>query len=468
MKILITGATGFVGKAVCEALGKEGHELVAVTRDPIRARSLIPAPHQAIQWDFSDAKTPSDLSALQNIDAVIHLAGESILGQRWTSKFKKQLYESRVNPTRNLISLLKSNSKTLPKCVITASAVGFYGSTEDSFLDETSPPGSDFLAQLCQDWEKALFDAPLGTTRKVALRIGIVLGKGGGALERMVDPFSMGFGGPLGNGSQWMSWIHLKDLVAIILESLKNDQLSGPVNCCSPYPVTNREFTDTLAKSLNTRAFLPVPKAALKAGLGEGAVALLSSQRVTPNCLKKINFSFKYPELKAALADILGEKLAQGYFEFEQKCWIPLPIREVFQFFSEAGNLEKITPPWLGFQILSQSTEKVMAGTTIDYRIRLHGIPIVWRTEISTWNPPHEFTDIQLKGPYQIWEHTHRFSELGNGTLMEDRVLYKLPMGFLGKLVAGSYVKGDVSKIFSYRNTRIYDLLLNSSASRSP
>jgi ligand-binding SRPBCC domain-containing protein len=131
------------------------------------------------------------------------------------------------------------------------------------------------------------------------------------------------------------------------------------------------------------------------------------------------------------------------------------------------SNLEKITPPWLGFHVLSQSTTEIITGTTIDYRLRLHGFPILWRTEISSWNPPKEFTDIQLKGPYQTWKHTHRFSELGNGTLMEDRVLYRVPLGFVGKLVAGKYVKNDVSKIFRYRNTKIYELLFNKKESNT-
>jgi uncharacterized protein (TIGR01777 family) len=191
-----------------EALSREGHELTVITRDPIHARSLIPAPHQAIKWNFSDSQPPIQSHLLQEIDAVIHLAGEPILGKRWTSEFKEQLYHSRVTHTHNLISLLKKACKTFPKVFISASAVGFYGNRGNEVLNETSQPGTDFLAQLCNDWEKALFDVSMEATRKVSLRIGIVLGKGG-ALEKMIHPFSLGLGGSLGNGSQWISWIHL-------------------------------------------------------------------------------------------------------------------------------------------------------------------------------------------------------------------------------------------------------------------
>jgi uncharacterized protein (TIGR01777 family) len=459
MKILITGATGFIGKVVCEALSREGHELVAITRDPVNARSLIPAPHQALKWDFSESVPPDDLQLIQDVDAVIHLAGEPILGKRWNSAIKDQLYHSRVANTRSLISLLKSHCNYFPKVFITASAIGFYGNRGDDILDEASSPGTDFLAQLCQDWEKASFDQPMNKTRQVALRIGIVLGQGGGALEQMLDPFSLALGGPLADGSQWMSWIHRDDLVEIILECLRNEKLSGPINCCAPHPVTNREFTACLTKNLNTVGLITIPKFVLKAAFGEGSCVLLSSQRINPFQLIKASYHFKYPTLESALAAILSDSYSQGYSELQKKCWLPFPIQEVFKFFSEASNLERITPPWLGFHILSQSTKDIKHGTTIDYRLKIHGIPILWRSEISSWNPPNEFTDIQLKGPYRIWKHTHRFSELGNGTLMEDRVLYQIPMGYLGKLVAGKYVKKDIFKIFTYRNTKVIDLL---------
>ncbi len=458
MKILVSGATGFIGSSVCEALSREGHELVAITRNSIRARSLIPAPHQAIEWDFSES-IPNNLKSLEDIEAVIHLAGESILEKKWNSEVKNRLYHSRVTSTQRLISLLKSHCKTFPKIFITASAIGFYGDRGAEYLDESSSPGNDFLSKLCQDWENALFDQCQEQTRKIALRIGIVLGKGGGALEKMLHPFSLGFGGTLGDGSQWMSWIHLTDLVGIILECLQNEEYRGPINCSSPHPVTNREFTHCLAKHLNTFAKIPVPETALKFAFGEGSMALLSSQRIKPLKLLQANYQFKYPILDSALSMILGESYSQGFSELYKKCWLPLSIEEVFKFFSEASNLEKITPPWLNFHILSLPSDGLKQGATIVYRLKIHGVPLIWQTEISSWTPPKEFTDTQKKGPYQTWKHTHRFSELGGGTLMEDRVLYRLPMGYLGRLFGGAYVKKDVSQIFSYRNEKIYDLL---------
>jgi ligand-binding SRPBCC domain-containing protein len=249
-----------------------------------------------------------------------------------------------------------------------------------------------------------------------------------------------------------------------MLEALRHDHFKGPINCCSPNPVRNSEFTQTLAQSLHTTAPFPVPQTALKALWGEGSCALLSSQRVEPKKLKDFQFKFQYPTLDLALASLWASTPEPGISEFVKKCWIPLPLESVFAFFAEAQNLEKITPPWLHFQILSQSSEKIHAGTTIDYRLRLHGIPLRWRTEISSWNPPHEFTDTQLKGPYRLWRHTHRFSKFAGGTLMEDRVLYQLPLGYLGRLTAGWSVKKDVTEIFRYRNRKIYELFISSSS----
>lgn len=467
MKILITGATGFIGKALCVALAKEGHDLVVMTRNPKKARLVIAAPHYAIQWneDFEknkDAISSGDLEVLSQVQAVIHLAGESIAGKRWNPTVKDQIRQSRQQGIRSLIHLFNQAKNNQLQVFITASGIGYYGDSGDSLMTETSSPGTDFLAQVCQDWENALFNSLFKVERKVALRIGVVLsrchGKGEGALEKMLPAFRAGVGGALGSGKQWMSWIHLEDLVAVFVQSLTDGRITGPVNACAE-PVTNAEFTKTLGAVAHLPTFMPVPSFALRAATGEMAEVLLSGQRAISQKLAALNFKFRFPKLEAALENCLAHSIAHGWDEYLEDCWVPQPLEKVFQFFSAAENLETITPPWLGFHVLRKSTEAIQKGTLIDYRLKIHGVPAGWRTEISEWNPPHSFTDVQLKGPYQKWHHTHSFEPLAGGTLIRDQVLYRLPMGFLGRLAGGSFVKKDVQQIFAHRTQRVCDLL---------
>lgn len=465
MKILITGATGFIGRALCIALVKEGHDLVVMTRDIKKARLTVPVPHYAIAWPENPEKAPilaaGDLAVLKSVEGVIHLAGESIAARRWTPEIKTRIRQSRQDGIRNLIHIFNEAKNNQLQVFITASGVGYYGDSADVVLTEASPPGTDFLAQVCQDWENSLFNSLFKTTRKVALRIGVVLGKGGGALEKMLPAFQAGVGGELGSGKQWMSWIHLEDLVHIFLQSIRDPKVSGPVNACAE-PVTNSEFTKTLTSVTGLPSVMSVPGPLLKLATGEMSVALLSSQRAIPEKIKALNFEFRFPRLELALKNILGDSLAHGWEEFLDSCWVPQPLEKVFQFFSQAENLETITPPWVGFHVVSKSTDSIQKGTLIDYRLKVHGVPVRWRTEIAEWNPPHRFTDIQLKGPYQKWHHTHTFESLKGGTLIQDQVLYRLPLGVLGRLAGGAFVKKDVAQIFAYRTARVCELLSQS------
>ena len=460
MKILLTGGTGFIGRKMCRALALQGHELVLLTRNKQAAKYTVPAPHLALEWsDASGLVHPEDVSVLGNLDAVIHLAGESIIGRRWSPAFKEKIRNSRVDGTRSLIQLLEQSGNSRVKLFITASAVGYYGDCGERAVTESDASGSDFLAQICKEWENTLFNSTLLNTRKIALRIGVVLGKGGGALEKMLPAFTSGAGATLGSGHQWMSWIHVDDLVSIILECIRNQKIAGPVNACSPTAVTNQEFTEVLTRFLKSVHFLNVPSSVLRVALGEVAQTLLTGQRVIPEKLKSLEFQFQYPKIDSAFQAILGDSAALGNEEFLAQLWIPQPIEKVFEFFGAAKNLETITPPWLGFKIRSQSTPDIQKGTLIEYELKLHGIPLKWRTEISQWNPPTHFVDTQLTGPYHFWRHTHRFLSLHGGTLIEDQVLYQLPLGLLGRVVAGSYVRKDVKKIFAYRTQKIFDLL---------
>lgn len=233
---------------------------------------------------------------------MVHLAGEPV-AQRWTASARSRILNSRVEGTRALIAALREHP---PNVLVSASAVGYYGSCGDRILAEQSPPGSDFLARVCCDWEREAQEAEKLGTRVIRLRIGAVMGRGGGALQKMLLPFRLGLGGRLGSGTQWMSWIHLEDLCSLILFALRESTLRGVLNATSPHPVTNRDFTRALAHALDKPAFFPVPAVALKLLFGGMSGILLDSQRAIPEAATLAGFEFQYPEIGAALIQILS------------------------------------------------------------------------------------------------------------------------------------------------------------------
>ena len=281
MNVAITGASGFIGRAVAENLQSSGHI--------VRAMSL----RGAVEPDV-----------LQGVNAVVHLAGEPV-AQRWTAHARDRILRSRVEGTRALVAAMRGNP---PQVLISASAVGYYGSRGDEILIESAPPADDFLGRVAAAWEEEAQAAePLGV-RVARVRIGMVLGKNGGALARMLPPFRMGVGGRLGNGRQWMSWIHIDDLIALIAFLMKESTVRGVFNATSPYPVTNREFTRALAEAVHRPAILPVPAFALRFVFGEMASVLLASQRAVPDAAQRAGFVFENPDIFAALAQIVGEE----------------------------------------------------------------------------------------------------------------------------------------------------------------
>jgi uncharacterized protein (TIGR01777 family) len=282
MNIAITGASGLIGKRLQQRLTESGHGALPVPRG---------------------ASGPALTEILASADSVVHLAGEPV-AQRWTEAAKKRIYDSRVDGTRSLVNALSALSRR-PRVMVCASAVGYYGSRGDQVLTETSPPGADFLAHVVVDWEEAAHLAEALEIRVVQMRFGVVLGHGG-ALAKLLPPFRVGLGGRLGSGRQWMAWIHLEDAVNLILFSLGYSAIRGPVNATAPQPVTNQEFTHRLANALHRPAILPVPAFALKLAMGEMSEVLLASQRVVPNVAKSAGFRFQYPELGAALENILA------------------------------------------------------------------------------------------------------------------------------------------------------------------
>ncbi len=305
MKILVTGGTGFVGRLLVRKLIENNHEVVLLTRNPEVTKNGLPLPIQLFKWDPQTSIPPKE--AYKGVEGIVHLAGESIAAKRWTDKQKKIILNSRVLSTRNLLKgIIDAGEK--PKVIISASAIGIYGDRGNESLSEISPQGIGFLADVCRAWERESQYPGLESVRKVNLRIGIVLGKEGGALQKLLPIFRLGAGGPIGNGKQWMSWIHREDLVELILYSLIHDNVSGAVNAVAPNPITNALFSTTLGKALHRPSFITTPSLALKIAMGEMAELVLSGQKVEAKKVCDFGFIFKYPKIKEALDEICKKK----------------------------------------------------------------------------------------------------------------------------------------------------------------
>lgn len=302
MHVLVSGSTGLVGSRLVSHLRSAGHDVVRLVR-PSPGPSRF-ASERTVTWDPSARSVVA--AELAGFDAVIHLAGENIAKGRWTDAKKRRIRDSRVTGTRLLSETLASVDPP-PRVVVSASAIGYYGDRGDELLDETSAPGDDFLAEICQEWEAATAPLQEKGIRVVHPRIGVVLSRGGGALARMLLPFRLGLGGRIGSGHQYMSWISLDDLCSVLHRAVNDERLWGPLNAVSPSPVTNREFTRVLARVLSRPALIPVPAAGLRLALGEMADhLLLSSTRVDPAILAKARHEFQHPDLETALRAILG------------------------------------------------------------------------------------------------------------------------------------------------------------------
>jgi len=292
MKVLVTGASGLIGTALQRSFAEKSHEMLLTTRKESDDE-------QHVQWTAEDGFAEPE--KLEGIDAVVHLAGESVSGLRWTDEKKKAIRDSRVLGTRNVVDTI-SKLKQKPKVLIAASAIGFYGERGDEEVTESSTGGDNFLAEVGKAWESESRRAEDAGIRTVLLRTGIVLSKDGGALGTMLTPFKLGVGGVVGSGKQWMSWISLDDEIAVINFAIENENLRGAINAVSPNPVTNEEFTKTLGEVLYRPTFLPLPQFAISMIFGEmGDALLLASTKVLPKRLEDAGFKFKYPQLQAAI-----------------------------------------------------------------------------------------------------------------------------------------------------------------------
>ena len=305
MKILVTGATGLIGRSLCRTLTDDGHAVAAVSRSAVKPQGLAVA--EVHQWDPQSGPPPQ--AALDGVDAVVNLAGEPIDARRWSGQQKQLIRDSRVVTTRNLVEGLRSVARK-PAVLVSSSAVGFYGDRGDELLEEDSPAGRGFMSEVCEEWESEARRATEAGIRVVQVRTGVVLSREGGALQKLLTPFKLGIGGPLGSGRQWFPWIHINDIVGIFRHAMVTAGLAGPVNGVAPQPVTNREFTRELASALHRPAFLPVPEIAMRVLMGEMAVVLFGSQRVVPKAALESGYEFHYPLLAPALMDLLSDAKA--------------------------------------------------------------------------------------------------------------------------------------------------------------
>jgi uncharacterized protein (TIGR01777 family) len=305
MKVAIVGATGFVGSRLVERLQVEGIRVLVLTRNTTHAQKVFPPtafPNVEIVA-YTPTASGSWQSAISGCDGVVNLAGESIAEGRWTPERKQEILNSRKLATQNIVDAI-ANAHPKPSVLVNASAIGYYGTSETATFDETSSPGHDFLAQVCQAWEAEATKVTNVGVRLVILRLGIVLGNGG-ALGKMITPFKLFAGGPLGSGQQWFSWIDLDDIVNLIVLALTKPEMQGVYNATAPHPVRMAQLTQTMGQVMNRPSWLPVPAFALEALLGDGAMVVLEGQQVVPKRTLESGYKYKYPNLEPALVKIL-------------------------------------------------------------------------------------------------------------------------------------------------------------------
>ncbi|MBK7743824.1 MAG: TIGR01777 family protein [Betaproteobacteria bacterium] len=464
MRILMTGATGLIGRELGKSLVSRGDTLVCLVRNAQLARHRLPFPATCFEWDHRRA-VPAE--ALLGADAVVHLSGEPVAEKRWTNEQKRLILETRVVGTRRLVEAVSSHGSDV-KSFVHGSAIGFYGDRADAPLTAASAKGTGFLADVVEAWEAEL--RPLASrrpdVRAVSVRTGIVLARQGGALAKMLPLFRASAAGRLGNGRQWMSWIHIDDIVGLFLHAL-DSRAAGVLEGVAPQPVTNRDFTASLCRSLRVRESAPAPAVAIKALFGEMGGIVLESAKVEPRQSLASGFRYRFESIDRAFDDLLTP-LQGSTREKVSEQWVPHAPEELWPFFCDEANLEELTPEFLNFKVLGKSTREIGEGTLIDYRLKLNGIPMGWQSRIENWEPARRFVDTQVKGPYSSWRHAHEFIPMANGTLMRDVVRYRLPLGWLGSAVAGWKVESQVDRIFSYRATQIAERFASGPALQNP
>jgi uncharacterized protein len=305
MNILITGASGLIGRNLVKRLTELHHEITVFSRTPGNKMDVFPEGTKVIEWDY---RSPSDWENILNQnDVVIHLAGANLFARRWDDSYKKKIIDSRETSSRNIVKAIKKNDTKL-KLLISASGIGYYGETDSIGVDEAAPSGNDFLAEVCRKWEEPTYKADEKNIRRINMRMGLVLSTEDGYLSKLLPAYKLFAGGPLGSSKSWLSWVHIDDVVNAYIFAIENISISGIINLTTPNPVTSREFSSALGRVLRRPSFFTVPETAIKVMVGEGAKYVTYSQKVFPGQLKNCGFSFRYPEIETALKDLITNK----------------------------------------------------------------------------------------------------------------------------------------------------------------
>jgi uncharacterized protein (TIGR01777 family) len=463
MRVVVTGATGFIGRAVIRRLQRDGTDVVALVRDVAHAQSLLGPDVRCVTEDGLAA-------AIDGSHGVVNLAGEPMMPARWTPKKRERILSSRAGTTEKIVAAIRAATKR-PEVLVSQSAVGFYGEHPEGPCSEEHGPGTDFLAEVCVAWEDAAAQAEALGVRVARVRTGFVLGAEEGGLGPMVTPFRLGVGGPLGRGDQPLSWIHIDDEAEVIVRLLGPLPLSGPVNLTAG-TVPQRELAKTIGRVLHRPSAIPAPAPALKLLFGEASSTILGGQDAPPEALRRAGYEHLFPHLHQALEDVLDASsilvtepedvpdhpyLAENppSWELRSTLDVAAPVETVVAWFSRPENLPMVTPPANALVLKTPAPIEMREGTDIDYELPIAGIRAAWRTHVLAWDPPRSFVDVATKGPFRCWWHEHRFEPTATGTHIRDRVLFSAPLGAIGRATETAWVRPMLQRLFLYRRNAI-------------
>jgi len=456
--VIIAGATGLIGQALSLSLNRHGHRVIALARNVAEARQRLGADNTILAWDDPSAWQ----AAIAQADVVINLAGAPILPHPWTANRRHVLQSSRIDTTQALVDAI-GQSDDPPKLLIQASATGFYGAGSSSASEQTAV-GRGFAAQLCSDWEQTADQALSDRTRVIRLRIGNVLARESGLLGKIGAIYRAHLASRLGSGRQPFSWIDLDDLLAIIHRCIADQTLNGAINACVPTQACFADLHQALRAKTGRQFAPPAPAWLVETLLGEAGQLLTRGRHVIPERLCHAGFEWRFSNLANCVAHHL-QPSSRVHFETSQDVTpqgkrASYCLQATTQTYSDKNslvpwfetplNLGVMTPNFMRFSLQGEP-QKMAEGAVIHYRIYLFGFPMTWVTRIEQWEAGESFVDQQAKGPYSLWWHEHRFEEQTGNTEIHDRVLYRMPLGWIGRLVHRLFIRRTLSRIFAYR-----------------
>lgn len=458
MKILLTGATGFIGRRLCIHLVKQGHEILVISRSP-RTSNELPFPCTIFTWNLTQASPPPDY--FDGVETVIHLAGEAFYMGSWSEKQREKIIRSRVIPTKNLMQTCTKVDSI--KLVIATTAPNIYGGGADEQFNEESPAGTDFLAKICQQWEEEILSASNKKLRTVVLRPGLILANGGGFLGKIIPLLKIRLGNPFGPGQHWLSWIHYKDFIDIIELCFKQAELTGPVNCSSPSPITVNDFCDMLCQAIG----IPNPtfKSAgfIKWFYGEKSLFTDQGQRMSPSKITQRGFSFRHPFLDETLKSLLPLNGKDGAETILHHFWLPFKPENVFSFMANPENLEHLLAPSILNRFIPQDPPitNYRAGSRLSFQAKILGIHRLTEAEIALWEPDRKIVMDQITGFFPFFQMSFTLSQLGSGTLVQEQIDFILPSGFLFEWLRGQKIRAQLRYLLQYRANEVTTLFAN-------